>query len=202
MPLFIPLYSQLSRLDWIYVHAKIDPILKNRFTEGRAFLPILSYFFDMKVPSVSILVIALAGMIFGADGWKQADEGSFRFEIPADWEKKKVQGIDSHVGRYEGPSGHLEFDQEFGYYTAFGSRRAIADMKAKEANPNLIPPGEEIWHVDGQLASFSFSSNQAAIFIPNEKGQWTLSIRIAFSNEDFLPTARRILESVKVNAEP
>lgn len=176
--------------------------LKSFVTEGRASLLISGYLSVMKMLSASILMIALAGMIFGADGWKQAEEGSFRVEIPADWEKKKVQGIDSHVGRYEGPSGHLEFDQEFGYYTASGSRRAIADMKAKEANPNLIPPGEEIWHVDGQLASFSFSSNRAAVFIPSEKWQWTLSIRIAFSNEDFLPTARRILESVKVNAEP
>lgn len=136
--------------------------------------------------------------MFGADGWRQVDEGGFRFEIPADWEKKEVQGIDSHVGSYDGLQGRLDFDQEFGYYIANGLRRSVENMKEKDANPKLLEPGEEIWRIDGHLARFTSSSNHAKIYIPNEKEQWTLSIRIAFANEEFFATARRILSSIKI----
>lgn len=152
----------------------------------------------MKLTSVTISMLVLASVMIGADGWKQVDEGGFRFEIPANWEKKEVQGIDSLVGRYEGPNGSLRFDG-FGYYSTHSSRNTIAAMKGKETNPKLLEPGEEIWRIDGHLASFSSSTNQASIYILNDEDRWTLSIHIAFAMEDFLPTARRILSSVKIN---
>ncbi|MBL9157341.1 MAG: hypothetical protein JNJ70_07710 [Verrucomicrobiales bacterium] len=155
----------------------------------------------MKLNSATMSMLALASVLIGADGWRQVDEGGFRFDVPANWEKKEVQGIDSLVGHYEGPDGRLEFDG-FGYYSAFHSRNAIAAMKAKETNPKLLEPGEEIWRIDGHLASFRSSPREASIYIYNDEDRWTLSMRITFAIEDFLPTARRILSSVKIKQKP
>ena len=155
----------------------------------------------MKTIPLFVLGLIWSGVISRADDkWVEVNEG-FRFELPSDWTKKEVRAIDSHQGRYEGAAGHLWFDRELGFYTADAAREAIQEMKAKEANPKLLMPGEEIWRIDGRLVHFRSSGNVVSLFVPCEERFWILSIEVTFYNPGFLPSARRILRSFKFPTE-
>jgi len=54
----------------------------------------------------------------GADttGWTVVDAGPFRFAVPNDYQRRKVQGIDSHVGWWSAPGRSVHFD--WGMYSS------------------------------------------------------------------------------------
>lgn len=139
--------------------------------------------------------------------WLKVDEG-FQFLIPSDWKDKEARGIDSHVGQYGGPRAYLEFDELFGLgHTVEQSQEAIDDLSKKEADPRLLKAGEEVWHVDGRIARFTFSkvdpkvfgkrehANVASLFVPYGSQPGYLSVYLFYSDEDYLQTARQILQS-------
>src|SRR5689334_2737061 len=103
--------------------------------------------------SFAIAILALVVPLARAeDGWKTVDEG-FRMTVPVSWEKQKVQPIDSNCGTYKADTADLEFDEVYHLgYTAERSKALIDELKKKEANPKLLKPGEEIWHVGGRIA--------------------------------------------------
>lgn len=43
-------------------------------------------------------------------GWTTYDEGGFTIRLPPAYERIPVQGIDSRVGRWEGPGGSVGYD--------------------------------------------------------------------------------------------
>lgn len=155
-----------------------------------------------------ILSLLIATTSLGAEKtWAKVDEG-FQFLLPPDWKQKKVQGIDSHVGNYQGTSAYLEFDEVFGLgYTKERAQEVIDDLKKKEADAKLLKPGEEVWHVDGRIARFTFSMvdprvfgqreypNVASLFIPYDGQAGYLSVDLFYASEDYLPIVRRILKS-------
>lgn len=155
-----------------------------------------------------IVPLLIATTVLGAEQpWRKIDEG-FQFLVPPDWAQSKVQGIDSHVGVYRGTSAYLEFDEVFGLgYTNEKGEKVIDDLKRKEADTKLLKPGEEVWHVDGRIARFTFSkvdpkvfgqreySNVASLFIPYDGRAGYLSVHLFYAGEDYLPTVRRILKS-------
>jgi hypothetical protein len=151
-----------------------------------------------------------------ADRWKTVEDG-FRLTIPWDWQKKKVQGIDSHVGEYRGKTAYLEFDEVFGLgYTNERAQKVIADLKSKEADPKLLSAGEEVWHVDGRIARFSIGAadptvygnrefkNVATLFVPYEGEGGYLHVLIFYESEKDVAVTRRILRSFewKKKAQP
>jgi len=164
-------------------------------------------------PALFFLISSLLTLIAHAEEqWKVIDEG-FLLTVPLDWQKQPVQPIDSNAGIYKSERTDLEFDEyfEFGGSTKH-SQKAIDDLKKKEANPNLLKPNEEVWHVRGRLADFWNGnvdpkiygqrrfSNVASLFIPykGHKGQAAyLNSYILYKSEEDLPTVRRVLESVE-----
>jgi hypothetical protein len=141
--------------------------------------------------------------------WQTVDEG-FRFKIPADWKKMEVQGTDSHCGRYRGKTAFLEFDEVTGLgWTADKSRSKTAEFTAKEKDPPLLNRGEQIWRLNGRVASFTAEkadsetygkrefTNVARLFIPYEGEPAYLNVLVFFRNESDLPVVRRILESIE-----
>jgi len=140
--------------------------------------------------------------------WLKVDEG-FHFLIPSDWKNMDARGIDSHVGRYEGPRAYLVFDELFGLgYTVERSREAVTDLLKKEADGRLLKAGEEVWRVDGRIAHFTFSKvdastygnrehqNVATLFVPYDGQAGYLSVQLFYADEDYLPTVRLILRSL------
>ncbi|HEU4882983.1 MAG TPA: hypothetical protein VFT45_12070 [Longimicrobium sp.] len=47
----------------------------------------------------------------GADttGWKVADAGPFQFSVPPGFQRRSGNGVDSYVGRWEGPGGRFVY---------------------------------------------------------------------------------------------
>jgi len=161
----------------------------------------------MKIFAAMLLLVATVA--YGGDTWKSVDEG-FRMMVPETWQKLNVRGIDSHVGAYKSETTDLEFDEVFGLgYTAERAQAAIEEYKKKEANPKLLKPGEEIWHVGGRIARFSSGtadpkvygkrrfSNVAELHVPYAGKPGYLSIYILYKCEKDLPTARRVLQSLE-----
>ncbi len=139
--------------------------------------------------------------------WVKVDEG-LQFLVPPDWKKQKSQGIDSHVGRYSGPSAYLDFDEVFLLgYTVEQSQKKIDDLKKQEADPKLLKAGEEVWRVNGQIAGFTVAKvdpkifgereypNVASLFVPYAGKPGYLSVHLFYANEKNLPTVRRMLQS-------
>jgi hypothetical protein len=52
---------------------------------------------------------------FQSDLWQRLDAGYFSIPAPSGWQFKKLQGIDSYVGKFEGDGVRLDFD--FGAYS-------------------------------------------------------------------------------------
>jgi hypothetical protein len=143
------------------------------------------------------------------DAWKTNNEG-FHFATPVTWEKQDVQGIDSHVGAYKGPTADLEFDEVFGLdYTKEKARTMIDELKKKEADTKLLRTGEEVWHVDGRICSFRSGesdpnvygkrrfTNVASLFVPYAEGDGYLSVLVFYQSNADLPTVRRVLQSIE-----
>lgn len=141
--------------------------------------------------------------------WQTIDEG-FKFKIPPDWKKEDVQGIDSHVGKYRGPTAYLEFDEIHGLGLSVAETNLrIAEFRAKEADRTRLEPGEEIWHVNGRIAQFVKEradrkvygvreyDNVARLSVPYEGEEAYLSIYILFKSDDDLPTVKKILQSIE-----
>lgn len=139
--------------------------------------------------------------------WLRVNEG-FEFLIPSDWKDQEARGIDSHVGKYGGRSAYLEFDELFGLgYTVEKSQKAADDLAKKEANPKLLQPGEEVWRLDGRIALFSSAKvdpkvfgdrehgNVASLFVPYGGKAGYLSVHLFYADENYLPTARKVLHS-------
>jgi len=142
------------------------------------------------------------------EGWRTVDVG-FRMTIPSNWQKEKVQGIDSNVGTYTADTATLEFDEVYMSYTAEKAQAVIAELKKKEADSKLLKPGEDIWHIDGRIADFMIGevdpkqngerrfSNVAELFVPYPGQSGYLSISIYYQSEQDLPTVRRVLRSIE-----
>ena len=50
-----------------------------------------------------------------ADQWPRLDQGPFSLQLPPDYARREVQGIDSHVGQFTAEGRTLGFD--FGWYS-------------------------------------------------------------------------------------
>jgi len=161
----------------------------------------------MKIPTLVISLLISSTVVGAETKWSRIDEG-FQFLIPPDWKQEKVQGIDSHVGRFCGDNAYLEFDEVFGLgYSKTKTREVIEDLKKKERDAKLLCSGEEVWYVDGRIACFTFSkvdpkvfgrrgySNVASLFVPYEGEDGYLSVHLFYASEDYLPTARRLLKT-------
>lgn len=167
----------------------------------------------MKAPA-AILFLLVAFLAQAEDGWKTVDEG-FRMNVPVGWQKQKVQPIDSNCGTYNAATADLEFDEVFGLgYTAEKAQTLIDDLKKKEANPKLLGPGEEVWHVAGRIARFWVGkvdskvygkrrfSNVADLRVPYAREPGYLSIYILYKSDKDLPTVRRVLQSLEWKKNP
>jgi hypothetical protein len=141
--------------------------------------------------------------------WRVVDEGSFRLTIPGEWKKLESQGIDSHVGRYDGPGAILMFDEVFGLgVTVKETSDAVERLKAKKANPNLLQPGEEVWVIHGRLATFYLSElelrlreqwpfkNVAELKVPYHRKAGYLSVTVIYRSVEELAVVRRVLGSI------
>ncbi len=155
-----------------------------------------------------VLGVSWSFLVHAEERWKVIDEG-FKLKVPIDWKKQKLQPIDSNAGAYKSARADLEFDELFGLgYTTNKSQSAINELRKKEANPKLLKPGEEVWRVQGRLASFRCGkvdpkvyghrrfTNVAGLFIPYEGKAGYLSIDVLYKSEQDLPTVRRVLQSV------
>jgi hypothetical protein len=143
-----------------------------------------------------------------SDGqWKTVNEG-FEMSVPSNWRKVNVQGIDSHVATYRARTVQLEFDEVFGLgYTLEKSQLEIEDLKKKEADPRLLKPGEEVWHVGGKTALFLVGKvnpedderhfvNDAELFVPYSGLPGYLAIYVYYKSDRDVPTVRRVLQSL------
>ena len=83
--------------------------------------------------SLAIMLLLIASLVRAENEWKTVDEG-FRMTIPVDWQKQKVQPIDSNCGTYKAETVDLEFDEVFRLgYTAEKAQSLIDELKEKEA---------------------------------------------------------------------
>jgi hypothetical protein len=148
-------------------------------------------------------------MVEAQERWKTVDEGFF-ITMPRDWKKQKVQPIDSNCGTYKTRNADLEFDEVFGLgYTTKKANTAVEALRKKEADPKLLKPGEEVWHLDGRIADFSNGrvdsaiygqrrfTNVAGLHIPYENEPGYLHIFILYRGEEDLSVVRRVLQSIK-----
>jgi hypothetical protein len=162
----------------------------------------------------AIIFLMDAPFTYAEKGWKTVDEG-FLMTIPVNWQKENARPIDSNAGIYKADTADLEFDEVFRLgYTEQKSRTQIDNLKKKEANPKLLEPGEEIWHVDGRIAHFwngKFDpavygqrrfSNVAHLHVPYAGQPGYLSIDILYKGQKDLSTVRRVLKSVQWNKAP
>jgi hypothetical protein len=160
-------------------------------------------------PCLAILFLIAISLVQAEDGWKTVDEG-FRMTIPVSWQKQKVQPIDSNCGTYKAATADLEFDEVFGLgHTAERSQASIEELQKKEADPKLLKPGEEVWHVGGRIARFWSGevdkkvygerrfSNVASLHVPYAGEPGYLSIFILYESDKDLPTVRRVLQSLE-----
>ncbi len=167
--------------------------------------------YKMGVCSIAIATYLLVGVfaVHADTHWKIADEGFF-ISMPTNWIKRTVHGIDSHVGAYKSDSTDLEFDGVVGLgYTIAKSQAKIDELKKKEANPKLLSPDEEVWHIDGKICAFYFGkadtkvygkrrfTNVAELFVPFAGEPAYLSVFIFYQSEKDLPTVRQVLKSIR-----
>ena len=170
----------------------------------------------MKLILLFGILFCRCGSVCAAEKWKTIDLG-FRISVPSEWQEEKLQGVDSHVGRINGVGAYLEFDENFGMFQRFEERRKelvqerISEMKRQAWYPSFLMKGKEIWHVDGRIARFTFSTvdpkkfgtrpyrNVATISVPYDDPPryGGLQVLVFYENEDFLPTIRQILRSLK-----
>jgi hypothetical protein len=161
----------------------------------------------------AILLLLVVLVAQGDDGWTTVNEG-FSMSVPKNWKRQKVQPIDSNCGTYRANTADLEFDEVYGLgYTKEKSQSAIEKLKQKEADPKLLKPGEEVWHVDGRIAHFISEkvdpqqygkrrfSNVASLHVPYDGQPGYLEIYIFYKTDKDLPTVRKVLQSVKWKAK-
>jgi len=162
----------------------------------------------MKTSAIIVLLLATF-FVQAKEAWKTVDEG-FLIKIPASWQKQKLHPIDSNCGAYKAATADLEFDEVIGLgYTAEKAQASIDDLKKKEADPKLLSPGEEVWHVDGRIARFWAEkvdpkvygkrrfSNVARLHVPYAGQPGYLMVFILYKSDKDLPTVRQVLKSVE-----
>lgn len=155
-----------------------------------------------KIIAIHLLVFlsSIVALVRAEESWKTIKDG-FEFKLPADWRKIETRGIDSHVGEYRGATAFLTFDEVYGLgYTVEKSTEFIEKLKSKERDSSLLKSGEEIWRVDGRIASFTIGKrefqNVATLTLSYEGLPSYLSIQVFFASDDDAPIARKILRSL------
>ena len=164
----------------------------------------------MKIPTAIALLLVVA-FVHAEECWKVVDEG-FRLTIPDSWQKKEVKGIDSHCGSYSGNSADMEFDEVDSLLCPVEAARSFVDeLKKKDADPKMLEPNEEIWHIDGRIARFCAEkadpevygkrrfSNVARLEVSYADEGGSLRVLIFYKDDKDLPTARKVLQSIVWN---
>lgn len=127
--------------------------------------------------------------------WQRIDFGALSFELPPGMTNVPVRGIDSLVGRCNGPHMSLTFD--FGRYSSSALREATTpiDVGGRPARILVRALGPKDYARDGSRGMTNF----LLMALPN--GQDTLRMSIFCRDPSDLSVARTIADSVRLPAE-
>jgi hypothetical protein len=163
---------------------------------------------------LTLTALTLFHTLNASEAWQVVDEG-FRFRLPKEWTKIPVRGIESHVGEYRALTATLEFDEVVAYgESADKTAFYIESLKKKEADASLRKAGEEIWRIDGRVATVTFSEADPKVYgkrefplvasmsvpYPNEPAG--LGVRIFYSSPEGEALVRSILRSFQWPLKP
>jgi hypothetical protein len=168
-----------------------------------------------KMKAVLLLAsLTVLHALSASEAWQVIDDG-FRFRLPREWTKIPVRGYDSHVGQYRASTAVLEFDEVTAYGESVEKTASyIESLKKKEADASLRTSGEEIWRVDGRIATVTFGTVDPKVYgkrefplvasmsVPYPGEPAGLGVRIFYSSPQEEALVRSILRSFQWPKKP
>ena len=133
------------------------------------------------------------------EAWQNINaDGYFTFKIPPDMKEIPVQGIDSYVGEYQGPTTQLQFD--YGLYSGF-LKEYSRKPDYKKTSLNVHGRKAKLITFYNEETTLEFPYVIAIHFpdlgIQSEEGKTTLVVWVNCKTPEDYSVAERILKSIQ-----